>query len=64
MNIPSDGPHPPRIFRAADEAEDDKEHMPAGIDEVDLQALAEEIYALLKKELRLERERRGWHEMW
>ncbi len=28
--------------------------------DVDLQALAEKVYALLKEELRVEAERRGW----
>ncbi len=32
--------------------------------QIDLQALAEEIYKLLQKELRLERERRGWRHIW
>ncbi|MGD8625757.1 MAG: hypothetical protein PVF47_02760 [Anaerolineae bacterium] len=34
------------------------------IAEIDLQALAEAVYALLRQELRLERERRGWHKVW
>ena len=34
------------------------------IKDVDLQALAEELYKLLQKELRLERERRGLHRVW
>lgn len=33
-------------------------------EEIDLEALAEELYALLREELRLERERRGWREVW
>ena len=41
--------------------EDDFEDI---IDEIDLYALAEELYALLRKELRLERERQGWHSLW
>lgn len=32
----------------------------AGEREIDLQALAERIYRLLKEEARVERERRGW----
>jgi hypothetical protein len=32
--------------------------------DIDLEALAEEVYALLREELRLERERRGWREVW
>jgi hypothetical protein len=37
---------------------------PAEIEDIDLQALAEIIVALLKRELRLENERRGWHQVW
>lgn len=43
------------IFRAAD---DDPEFI--DIEDIDLEALAEEVYALLQQELRLERERQGW----
>ena len=32
--------------------------------DVDLRALAEKVYALLKQELRLERERQGWRQIW
>ena len=32
------------------------------IDGIDLPALAEEVYVLLKEELRLERERQGWYQ--
>jgi hypothetical protein len=34
------------------------------MDDIDLQALAEEVYALLRRELRLERERQGRHRDW
>ncbi len=34
------------------------------VEDIDLEALAEELYALLREELRLERERRGWREVW
>ncbi len=34
--------------------------MPPPVEDVDLEALAEKVVALLKKELQLERERRGW----
>lgn len=46
------------LFRREDEDEDGP-----GVDmeDIDLQALAEEVIALLKRELWLERERRGWH---
>lgn len=33
-------------------------------EDVDLQALAQELVALLKQELWLENERRGWRRMW
>lgn len=33
-------------------------------EEIDLEALAEAVYALLQEELRLERERRGWRQGW
>lgn len=32
---------------------------PAGSQEIDLQALAEKVYALMKKELKVEQERQG-----
>ena len=31
---------------------------------IDLQALAEEVLKLLKREMRLENERRGWQQLW
>ena len=34
------------------------------VEDIDLRALAEEVYALLKEELRLERERQGWRQVW
>ena len=37
-----------------------REGVEAGQPEIDLQALAERIYELLKQEARLERERLGW----
>jgi hypothetical protein len=50
----STGPSPPQEDRARDEqGADAAEH------KIDLHALAEKVYALLKQELRLERERRG-----
>ena len=53
----SDAPDVSRAENAVDEDDSsiDTEYL-------DLQALAEEVYALLKRELRLERERRGWHQ--
>ena len=52
----SSGSTPARIFRA----ETDEDPV-LQIDRIDLEALAEEVVALLKRELRLERERRGLH---
>lgn len=34
------------------------------VDDLDLDALAEEVVKLLKQELRVENERRGWHRVW
>ena len=34
------------------------------VSDIDVQALAEEVYALLRRELVLERERRGWNQIW
>ncbi len=45
------------ILRADD---DDDEKPVLDIEDIDLEALAEEVYALLQRELRLERERQGW----
>ncbi len=39
---------------------DDEDDESIDIEDIDLQALAEEVVALLKRELRLEDERRGW----
>jgi hypothetical protein len=36
----------------------------ASLDQIDLKALAEKIYQLLKKEARIERERLGRHHIW
>lgn len=42
----------------------DEQSPPLDVEDIDLRALAEEVYALLEKELRLERERRGWRQVW
>ena len=34
------------------------------VDDLDLDALAKEVIKLLKQELRIENERRGWHRVW
>ncbi len=44
---------------ASSEQERNRDAVSANIENVDLQALAEEIVALLKEELRVENERRG-----
>ncbi len=60
MPSTGDDPTPPRVFRAADD-----ESSPAtASQDIDLQALAEEVYALLERELWLERERQGGHPIW
>jgi hypothetical protein len=47
------------------EAEDlDELEAMEGNKDIDLQALAEEVYALLRRELWIERERRGWRKVW
>jgi hypothetical protein len=38
----------------------DEDNGSLDLEDINLQALAEEIYTLLRQELRLERERRGW----
>jgi hypothetical protein len=41
----------------------EEQEMPTGR-KIDLQALADRVYKLLKQELRLERERLGWKRRW
>ena len=52
------------VFREEEDNPDEAERGDSGasrsIEDIDLQALAEEVYALLRRELRLERERQGW----
>ena len=55
--------HPTTSYVVGSEDEDD-ESIDIDIEDIDLQALAEEVVALLKQELRLEGERRGWHRVW
>lgn len=43
-----------------DDRDDDEEDGSLDLEDINLQALAEEIYLLLRQELRLERERQGW----
>ena len=66
MSPGDDGSQSTWVFR-------EEEEIPGGLDEtattasskviedIDLEVLAEEVYALLRLELRLERERQGWH---
>lgn len=42
----------------------DEGDLPIDIEDIDLQALAEEVYGLLRKELLWERERQGWRQIW
>ena len=58
MAAPDDDPNVSYVFRSDDEDDDDS------IDIEDLNALAEEVVKLLKRELQLENERRGWHRVW
>jgi hypothetical protein len=55
-----DDPNTSYVFRSEDDEDDDA----IDIEDIDLQALAEEVVALLKRELRLEDERRGWQRVW
>lgn len=57
-----DDPNTSYVFRSEDEDGEDDELI--DIEDIDLQALAEEVVALLKQELRVEDERRGWHRVW
>lgn len=43
-----------------DDRDDDEENGSLDPEDINLQALAEEIYLLLRQELRLERERQSW----
>ncbi len=49
---------------ASSEQEMNGDAVSANIENIDLQALAEEIVALLKEELRVENERRGRRPLW
>jgi hypothetical protein len=44
--------------------DDDEGRRGIDVEDLDLQALAEQVYALLKQELRLERERQGGERIW
>ena len=59
MSQTPNGPHVSWLLLGDDE---DLEEAGVNIEleEIDLQALAEQVYALLWRELRLERERQGW----
>ena len=60
MPLTQDSYAPPHVFV---EGERDKDSA-VSMEDIDLQALAEEVYALLRRELRLERERQGRHQDW
>jgi hypothetical protein len=62
MPVDDDTPDVSRIFRSEDD--DEAEGLLIDLEEIDLQALAEEIYALLRQELRLEYERQGRYYSW
>ena len=57
MAAPDGDPNVSYVFRSDDEDDD-------SIDTEDLNALAEEVVKLLKRELQLENKRRGWHRVW
>jgi hypothetical protein len=54
---------PSYVSRSADDS-DDETNPSIDTEDIDLPALAEEVYVLLKQELWLERERRGWYQIW
>jgi hypothetical protein len=58
-----DGSQTSRVFRDVEESPSEGE-LQMNIEDIDLRALAEEVYVLLRQELRLERERRGWRRDW
>lgn len=53
----------PDVLGSKDEGEGENISS-VGVEDIDLRALAEEVYALIEEELRLERERRGWRQVW
>ena len=55
MTLSKDRYVPPHVFSKADRGDG----RAITVDEIDLEALAEEVYALLKRELQLELERQG-----
>ena len=59
MAAPYGDPNISYVFRSHDEDDDSID-----IEDLDLQALAEEVVKLLKRELQLENERRGWRRVW
>ena len=54
MNNQTQQPHIQRV----------RADQPASKPGIDLQALAEEVLKLLKREMRLENERQGWQQLW
>lgn len=60
MAAPYGDPNVSYVFRSDDDEDDDS----IDIEDLDLQALAEEVVKLLRRELQLENERRGWHRVW
>jgi hypothetical protein len=63
MTIIDGDSDPSYAFRSAEDSDDETDRS-IDIEDIDLQALAEEVYALLKQELWSERERWGWHQIW
>jgi hypothetical protein len=58
MPLAEDSYAPPHVFVEGEREAD----ITVSMDKIDLQALAEQVYDLLRRELRLERERQGWHQ--
>jgi hypothetical protein len=58
MPLGEDSYAPPHVFVEGERESD----ITVSMDRIDLQALAEEVYDLLRRELRLERERQGWRQ--
>jgi hypothetical protein len=56
-----DDPNVTYISRAEDDPSGDEDAPSIDVEDLDLEALAEELVKLFKRELRLENERRGWH---
>jgi hypothetical protein len=59
-----DESHRPLRLAPGVASSDENDTLDINIEEIDLEALAEQIYNLLRDELLLERERQGWRPGW